>query len=237
MPVAFDLMMLTIDPTRAPQLNHGRAQLAMGGALLTDLVVAERCEVEEKRREARVRLVSNQTLGSPAHDLAMARMKIGKAVRGSALVRQLGQGMPAMVLDQLAVHGAVAVHTQRTLRVFTTRRVEVLDTARRDWLAGAVRRVLLGHAPPDEVTGPLVGLLAASGRVGELVDPVDHAAALARARAIVNGDWAASATRRAVISATQMTSEIVWDYGGGGGGDGDSGGGDGGGGDGGGGGD
>lgn len=232
MPVAFDLMMLTIDSTRAPQLNHGRAQLAMGGALVTDLVVAERCEVEERRREARFRLVSNRSLGSPAHDLAMARMTMGKAVRGSALVRQLGQRMPAMVLDQLAAHGAVAVHTQRTLRVFTSRRVEVLDTARRDWLAGAVHRVLLGHAPPDEVTGPLVGLLAASGRIGELVDPVEQPAALARARAIVNGDWAASATRRAVIRATQTTSEIVWDHGGGGdGGDGgDSGGGDGGGG-------
>ncbi len=231
MPVAFDLMMLTIDPTRAPQLNHGRAQLAMGGALLMDLVVAERCEVEEKRREARVRLVSNQSLGSPAHDLAMARMKMGKAVRSSALVRQLGQGMPAMVLDQLAAHGAVVVRSERMLRVFTSRRVEVLDAARRDWLAGAVRRVLLGHAPPDEVTGPLVGLLAASGRIGGLVDPVDQVAAAERAKAIVNGDWAASATRRAVIRATQVTSEAVWDSGGGDGGDGgDGGGGDGGGG-------
>lgn len=242
MPVAFDIMMLAIDSSRGIQHNYRRNEIVLGGALLMDLVVAERCEVEERRRDARIRLVGNRPLGSPAHDLAMARMKLGKTVRGSVLLRQLGQGMPGMLVNQLCAHGSVAVHTRRSLRVFTTQHVEVVDTARRDWLAGAVRQVLLGLAPPDDVTGPLIGLLAASGRVADRVDDVDLPAARDRAKAIANGDWAASATRREVIRATRVCSELVVDYGssgdwGDGDGDGGDGGGDGGGGDGGGGGD
>ncbi|NYI43118.1 hypothetical protein BJ993_000198 [Nocardioides aromaticivorans] len=210
MSVASDLVLVTIDPvTGRSLLGSSETDPVLGGALLVDLVLAERADVRGAPRKARVRLVTGRPLDSLPHDRALARLRPGRDPRASALVPRLGKGARALVLEQLVAEEALAPRRARVLGVFPTTRYDVVDPARRERLVASVRAVLAGQVPPDDVTGPLVGLLQAGGVVKRLVPAPERRAAVRRAKEIAKGDWAGSAARAAVVAASSAASAAV----------------------------
>lgn len=210
MTVATDLVLITIDPaTGRSLLGSSETDPVLGGALLVDLVLAERADVEGPPKRARVRLVTDRPTGSPPHDRALARLRPGRDPKASALVPKLGKGARALLLDQLVAEEALVARHARVLGVFPATRYDVIDPARRERLVGSVATVLAGQVPPDDVTGPLVGLLQAGGVVRRLIAPPERRAAVRRAKAIAKGDWAGSAAKAAVIAASSAASAAV----------------------------
>lgn len=210
MSLATDLVLITTDPaTGRSLLGSNETDPVLGGALLVDLVLAERAEVEGVPKKARVRLVSGRRLDSPPHDRALARLKPGRDPRASTLVPKLGRGARSLLLDQLVAEEALVPRRARVLGVFPTTRYDVVDPARRDRLVGSLRAVLGGQVPPDDVTGPLVGLLQAGGVVKRLVPDPERRAAVRRAKEIAKGDWAGSAAKAAVVAASSAASAAV----------------------------
>lgn len=225
MTLASDLVLITTDPaTGRSLLGSNETDPVLGGVLLVDLVLAERVEVEGPPKRARVRLVSTRPLDSPPHDTALGRLEPGRHPKASTLVPKVGRGARALLLEQLVAQEALAPRRERVLGVFPTTRYDVVDTARRERLAAALDAVLSGRVPPDDVTGPLIGLLQAGGVVKRLVPPTERRAAVRKAKDIARGDWAGSAAKAALIAAASAVSVAASDAssadGGGSGGDG-----------------
>ncbi|MDQ6525397.1 GPP34 family phosphoprotein [Nocardioides sp. LHD-245] len=210
MTVAGDLVLITTDPVSGRSLLGGtETDPVVGGALLVDLVLAGRCAVVGPPKRARVRVVTTTPVGSAAHDGALARLRPGRDVKAATVVPRLGKGARQRLLGQLVAEEALAPRREKVLWVFTTTRYDVVDIARRDALLAPVLAVLLGRAEPDEVTGPLVGLLSSGGAVPRLVGGPDRRAAVRRAKDVARGEWAGAAVNAAVASANAAVTAAV----------------------------
>lgn len=203
MAIAEELVLIAVDPIkRRSLLGSGAADAVVGGAVLVDLVVAERCEVDGPAKKARVHTTSTTPLGSPVHDRALSRLKVGQRQPASRLVPRLGKGAHAGVLAALVAEGELVATRHQRLGFLTVTRYDIPDPARRDALLAEVRRVLVGEVEPDERTGPLVGLASAGDLVKHLVPGEQRKAATRRAKAIAKGDWAGTAAAAAVAAAS-----------------------------------
>lgn len=210
MSLAGDLVLVTTDPDSGRSLiGSTESDPVLGGAVLVDLVLAERCAVEGPPKRARLRVVSTVPVGTVAHDRALALVKPDRDHKVASLVPRLGKGARQPLLDQLVAEEALAPRQEKVLRFFTATRYDVVDTVRRDQVLAPVRAVLLGDAEPDDATGPLVGLLSAGGVVSRLVDRSERRDAVARAKEVARGDWAGAATSAAVAAASSAVTAAV----------------------------
>ncbi|MEV5001670.1 GOLPH3/VPS74 family protein [Nocardioides sp. LML1-1-1.1] len=209
MTIASDLVLLTIDPATGRSLLGSTATgPVLGGAVLVDLVLAERVAVDGDPKWAKAALVSGTSVGSVPHDRALARISPGSHPRVRNLVPRLGRKVRDDVLDVLVAEQAVVARKEKALGLFPVTRYDVRDTARRDRVLDRVRAVLAGGAP-DETTGPLVALLQAGDVVKKLVPKDERRAAVRRAKEVVQGDWAGTAVRQAVVAATTAATTAI----------------------------
>lgn len=210
MTIASDLVLLTLDPATGRSLLGSTATgPVLGGAVLVDLVLAERVAVDGDPKWAKAALVSGTSVGSVPHDRALARISPGSHPRVRNLVPRLGKKVREDVLDALVAEQAVAARQEKVLGLFPVTRYDVRDTARRDRVLDRVRAVLAGGAPDETTTGPLVALLQAGDVVKKLVPKDERRAAVRRAKEVVQGDWAGTAVRQAVVAATTAATTAI----------------------------
>lgn len=210
MGVAADLTLISIDPgTGRSLIGSTESEPVTGRAALVDLVLAERCEVAGEGRKARVRLVAPTSLGDGALDHALSRIKPGRDHKASSLVPRIGKGTRALLLDQLVVEGALAPRREKVLGLVPVVRYDVVDGARRDALVAGVVGVLLGHAEPDDATGPLIGLLWAGNVIKRIVPGPERSAARKRAKVIAKGEWAGAASKAAVAATNAAVTAAI----------------------------
>lgn len=210
MTIAADLVLISVDPaTGRNLLGSSESDPVVGGAVLVDLVLAERCAIEGEGKKARVQLVDPRPVGSAPHDRALGRVRPGRNQRASSLVPRLGKGTRALLLDQLVAAGALGATPTKVLWIFPSTRHHVVDTVRRDALVAAVLEVLRGEADPDDTTGPLVGLLSAGGAVRRLVPRHERKAAVRRGREIARGEWSGAAAQAAITAASTAVTAAV----------------------------
>lgn len=199
--VAQTLLLLALDPlTGKVRLPSARSDAALGGAVLIDLVMLGRLELVGTGRRARVAVADTTPLDDPDLEAAFARVRQRGHQRPASLVPRLGRKQRAATLAALE-RRAVVRDQHRTRLGIPLERFELVDAARRDDLVGRVRQVLLQGQPADDVTGPLVGLLAATGLVTLVVDKHDVRRARKRAEEVSEGDWASEGVRRAIRDA------------------------------------
>lgn len=210
MSIAGDLVLITTDPGSGRSLLGGtETDPVLGGALLVDLALAERCEVAGTPKRARVRVVTTTPLGSLPHDRALARLRPGRDAKAASVVPRLGKGARQLLLDQLVEEEALVPRRQKVLGILPTTRYAVLDTGRRDAVLAPVLAVLLGQAEADDGTGPLVGLLSSGGAVPKLVTGPGRRAAVRRAKDVARGEWAGAAANAAVAAANAAVTAAV----------------------------
>lgn len=210
MTIAADLVLISVDPDSGRSLlGPSESDPVVGGAVLVDLVLAERCAIEGVGKKARVRLVDPRPIGSAPHDKALERVRPDKAPRASSVVPKLGRGTRTLLLDQLVTEGALGATPEKVLRIFPSTRHHVVDHGRRDALVATVLRVLRGEEDPDEATGPLVGLLSAGNAIRRLVPKEERKAAVRRGREIARGEWSGAAAQAAITAASSAVTAAV----------------------------
>lgn len=210
MGLAADLTLIAIDPANGKSLlGTTESEPVTGGAALVDLVIAERCEVDGEGRKARVRLIDATPLGDAALDHALSRIKPGRDHKASSLVPRIGKGTRALVLEQLVADEVLTPRREKVLGLVPVVRYDVADPGRRDLLVAGVTRVLLGQAEPDDVTGPLIGLLSAGNVVKKIVIGPERSMAVRRAKSIAKGNWAGAASKAAVDATTAAVAAAI----------------------------
>ncbi|WP_278314777.1 GOLPH3/VPS74 family protein [Lolliginicoccus levis] len=214
MGVAHDLVLLTTDPQSGKSyISSTVSDAVLGGALLLELVTAERLAVKGEGRRARVQVLDKHPLGDPLLDEALGRLVDRKPQKPANAVTRLGKRAQKQVCAELAEQRVVAPRVVKILGLFPTTRHDVLDTRRRSELASGVKACVLRGARPDDVTGPLIALLSAADILKPLVGKRDAKAAKARAKKIAAGDgsteWASKGVREAVQAANAAVAAGV----------------------------
>lgn len=206
-----DLMLLLLDDDGASIQAAGTLYYTLGGAVLTELALLGRVEVDDTGvlNGPRVTPAGEGPLPDPllqwAHDIVAA-----KTQRVQPLLVAIGADLGRKVLDRLVDRGLIQQAESRILGVFRSTKWPATDTLHEKHLRGRIRRVLEGGETPDPRTAATIGLLYASGAMPSLRPPVPWTSkTVTRAQALANGKWGPEAVATAVTRTAASVAASV----------------------------
>jgi hypothetical protein len=213
------LLLVLDDVTGRPVADASYLQEVAGGALLVELALMRRVDLAGDAtgwRSGRVVVRDQGTTGRPLLDRALTTVKSKEGSKPKSLVEVLARTKPAdAALDGLVARGLLRREEGRILGIFPTTRWPAADSRHEEQVRRTLARVLLDGATPDERTGALVAILAATRQAGRVMaagaplTPTDRREVDRRAKEIGESSWAAGAARVAVEEITAATMSAI----------------------------
>ena len=228
--LAEDLQLLLLDPASGrPLTDATRLDLALAGALVVELALHGRVDVEARRLLGSTLVVGDGApLGEPLLDTALQQLRAREGQRPAAALNRLKRGLRARVLARLAQRGDVEARTATVWGLVPVRRWPPSPSARHDLHArlaalltappstaattGAARTGADAGGGPPQREAALVALLHAVDAVPKLfaaTTGLSRRELKQRAGALSEGDWAAAAVRRAVRDVQVATTAAI----------------------------
>jgi hypothetical protein len=195
-----DLMLLLMDDDGASVQSAGTLHYALGGAVLTELALLGRVEIDDSGvvNGPRVTPAGAGPLPDPLLQSAYETVA-EKTQRVQPLLLALGADLWRVVRDRLVDRGLLRREERRWLGVFRSTRWPAADERHEAQLRVRIRRVLEGGEEPDPRTAALIGLLSASGALPSLRPPLPWTTQTAtRAQELERGQWGPAAVGTAV---------------------------------------
>ena len=210
--LAEDLLLLLLDDETGRIAAAQALQPALGGALLTELALAERVRVGEKAgfwTAAKVE-VTGTPVGEPMLDHAL-EVVAQKPRPAQDVVNRLGKGAKEQLLERLCDRGVLQRREDRVLGIFPRTTWPAADSTHEAEVRRQLDGVLLQGLTPDGRTAALIALLSAVDQVHKVVraDGVPHRQVKARAKEIADGAWAAKAVKDSVAAAQAATMAAI----------------------------
>jgi hypothetical protein len=197
--LAEELLLLALDDDTGKvvvtELDKGLA-----GAVLIELALRERIRVAEKGetvRAGRLVLKPGAAPGHPVLDDALRLLSAREGRKPKDVLGPLAKGLRARLTGSLVDAGVLRREMRKVLGFFPTERLPARDATHETTVRERIAAALAG-AEPDERTAALVALLSALNAVTTVLDVRDRRAARRRAKEIAEGQWAATAVRKAV---------------------------------------
>ncbi len=176
----------------------GQLDLAVAGAVLVELALAQRVNTDHKH----LTVVDAAPTGDALLDQALARMAGDRPRSAKDWVTRLQKGTREQVLDRLVTAGLLRRQTNRVLGIFPVTRFP--DAAPGSSLSPEheLRRrleavVLHGQQPTDR-TAALIALLHAGGLRAAAFPDAPRRQTERRMKEVSEGSWAGEAVRKAV---------------------------------------
>jgi len=210
--IAEDLLLLLLDDERGTVMSS-HADVALGGALLLELALAEAVLVRERTSiwsGAKVAVTPGARVADPV--LAEALARVAERERSASdLVNRLGRGARSALTARLADRGILRREDGRVLGLFPRTRWPEADGTHEDEVRRRLTAVLVQGLDPDPRTGALVALLSAVDKAPSAVELAGVPARDVRRRAkqVAEGAWAAKAVRDAIAAATAATTAAI----------------------------
>jgi hypothetical protein len=183
----------------------------LGGALLLELALAEKVDVEDKK----VVVLDSAPTGDPLIDSALRQVVEDQKTRKPGhWIAKFAENARAQVLDQLVSEGVVRREKDKVLWVFPRTRypaahgVEpVAETEARQRMVAAVS----GSGPVEPRTAALCALVAATDLDKKIFADLDRGQVKDRLKQIGEGAWAAAAVKKSIeeIQAALMIAIIA----------------------------
>lgn len=198
------LLLLTDDVTGKPLVDSQRLTYAAAGAVLVELVLADRVAVTDGGRWGsgpRVAVVNPTPLGDQVLDAALSRVVAGRQpVGASSLLGGLGKGLLDALRTRLAARGILRRVDGKVLGLFPTSAWPAVDSQHEAGLRWALRDVLLTGRTPTAREACLVALLHATDQVPKqfAADGVTRGQLRDRAKEISAGNVGGEAVKRAI---------------------------------------
>jgi hypothetical protein len=209
--IAEDVLLLATDDATGKSGNY-TVQLdpALAGAVLIELVVARRVDLQGEGKKALVVVIDKTPLGDAILDPALRDLLEKGPIKPVAAIGRLGKGLRARLYDGLHDRGILRRERAKVLGLFPTTRWPAQDSHYEDDLRGQLTDALvLGQEPTGRVAA-VIAVLSAADMLGAVVDKPDLKAAKARGEKIGEGNWASDGVRKA-IQDTQaaMTTAVM----------------------------
>jgi hypothetical protein len=217
------LLLLTEDRTGKLLAPASQIDIALGGALLVELVLERRVDVTEGhggQRKGRLVVTDASPTSDRLLDEALAILAAQQGKKPRAALAPLGKGLRQRLHARLAEQGLLRERHGRILGIIPTHRWPAGDTAHEDLVRAPLLEALRTGSTADPRAGAIVALLHALRAVGKVIDPaaagVTSKELKASAERIADGDWASQAVREAidqalaaVIAATSSSTSVV----------------------------
>lgn len=209
------LLLLTDDVTGKPTVDGQRLTYALAGAVLVELVLADRLAPTDAGRwgsGSRVAVVSQTPLGDPLLDESLQRVTARKQpVAAQALLTTIGKGLADSLRTRLTERGILRAAEGRTLGIFPTRVWPAADSRHEAQLRTALWEVVVRGRDPQPREACLVSLLHALDQVPKQfrADGVTSRQLQVRAKAIAEGNIGGDAVRRAVDAANAAVVAVI----------------------------
>jgi hypothetical protein len=201
-----ELLLLVYDDAGSPQASMQSVDYGLAGALLTELMLAERIAVPDKR----VVVTDAGPTGDPLVDQALARVAADRRGRKPKdWIGPLSSGLRPKVLDRLVAAGLLRREQDRVLWVFPRTRFPSTSGAEPLPETEARRRLLAavdGTGPVDPRTAALCALVRAVGVERLAVPDRPKRQVQERFAEIVAAAWPADAVRKAI---TEMEAAVA----------------------------
>ncbi|HYQ75739.1 GOLPH3/VPS74 family protein [Cellulomonas sp.] len=211
--IAEDLLLLLLDDAKGTPTSS-YVDVALGGALLVELALAEAVHVRERTSVwsgAKVAVTPGAAVSDPL--LAEALRRVAERERAASdLVTRLGKGARDALATRLAERGILRREDDKVLGLFPRTRWPEADGRHEDEVRARLTAVLVQGLDPDPRTGALVALLHAVGAAPSAVDRGGVPARDVRRRAkdVAEGAWAAKAVQDAITASTAaMTAAMA----------------------------
>jgi hypothetical protein len=203
--IAEDLLLLLLDDEKGTATSS-YVDVALGGAVLLELALAEAVTVRERTSiwsGAKVVATPGAVVDDPV--LAAGLATVAERERSASdLVNRLGKGVKAVLAERLATRGLLQRQDDKVLGLFPRTRWLAADTAHEVEVRRRLSAVLVQGVEPDARTGALVALLASVDKAPASVDHegVPKRDVRRRAKEVAEGAWAADAVKDAIAAST-----------------------------------
>ncbi|MEO3855534.1 GPP34 family phosphoprotein [Acrocarpospora sp. B8E8] len=205
--IAEDVLLLAYREDKGtPLISAGELDLALAGALLAELAIADRIAVQDKT----LVVVNPAPVGDAELDAVLARIVTEnqkKPRKPSWFVSKISSDkLRKRLLAGLAERGILSEQQRKLLGIFPTKRYPELDGSVERDLRQRVQSVLAG-ADPDERIGVLIALMHACRLARKAFPEADKE----RIKEISAGAWAGDAVRATIeaVNAAVMAAVIA----------------------------
>lgn len=211
--IAEDMLLLLLDDEKGSDVLTSYVATVLGGAVLIELAMIGAVDVEEKSsvwRSAKVRV--NPAVVPEDEVLRRAAEVVAQKDRSAQdLVDRLGKGLKEQLADRLVQRGILGQRRDKVLGLFPRTRWPAIDSAHEARVRQALTATLVQGIDPGPRTAAVVALLSSIDRAHKVVDHrgLSRNDVRKRAKAIAEGEWAATAVRDAVSAATAAVAAAV----------------------------
>lgn len=211
MNLAQDFALLAYDNDSKPRLDDSSLDHGLGGALLLELVLAGKVDIEDKRVVVR----DGGPTGDSLADVALRQIaEDGVARKPGHWVGKFAKNARGQVMERLAAEGVVRKEQHKVLGVFPRTRYTAANGVEPAPAAEAEARLRAAMTTSGAVeprTAALCALVAATGLDKKMFKDLDRKQVKARLRDIGDRDWAAVAVKKTIeeIQAAIMVSVIA----------------------------
>lgn len=209
------LLLLTDDVTGKPVVDSQRLSFALAGAVLVDLVLAERLTITDAGRwgsGSRVAVASSAPLDDAVLEEALRRAgQRRQPVGAQALLTTLAKQLPDALRARLVERGILRAEEGRVLGIFPTRAWPAADSRHEAAVRAALWDVVVQGRTPTEREVCLVALLHAVGQVPKQFATAGMTSRQLRdrAKALSQGNVGGEAVRRAIEAANAAVIAMV----------------------------
>ncbi|MFC0106243.1 GOLPH3/VPS74 family protein [Kibdelosporangium aridum] len=206
---AHDLLLLVLDDETG-RITPGVSEpdKAMAGAVLVDLAARGLVDVTDK---GRLVMLSAEPPTEPVLRRGLAVVEEFDGRKPEAALGRLAKGLREQLAGELVDGGILRREEHKVMGLFRTNRLLANNNSYESEMRSRLSLVLSGERQPDARTGPLIALLHAMDAVTKVLVVGDKKTAKRRAKEIAQGDWAATAVRKAVqaMQAAVIASVVV----------------------------
>ena len=189
-------------------------RMAMGGAILAELLLDGHVEIVKVRRRDLVSVVDSNPTGDVLLDECLTRIAGSKRRQAAQTWVTRFSGIKRLkerVANQLVERGILRLHESTVLLIFKRQVYPELDPAPEAALVGRVREAIDGDGEVDPRTTIIVALTSAANMLPTLFDRKTLRRHKRRIEAIIESEVAGEATRDAVaaVQAAVMTAVVI----------------------------
>lgn len=209
-----DLMLLAFKDKEGTVTGGAMYTYAIGGAVIAELVMAQRVKIEADRKRQLLTVVDSAALSDPLLDEWLAAITASKKRRQvSEWVGKIAgtRDLKHRVATQLCRRGILRTAEDQVLWIFTRRVYPELDPKPERELVGRLEAAIFGDEDVDPRTAVLIGIAYNCGILPAVFDKKRLKERKSRIAQIADGSLAVGATAEAIeaMQAAIMVAVII----------------------------
>jgi hypothetical protein len=200
------LLLLYHPESGRPLVSSGKADLALGGALLVELAERQRITLSEANRVTKSRtvvVVDPTPTGDEVLDEALRRISAQRSARAQVVVARIAKGVRGQLLKRLAGQNMLRFEQTKLGGIIPAGAWPAVDVLRTGGHKRGLRQVLFDQRQPTRQEAAIISLLHAVGGTAKVLGGagLERRELKQRGKAIAEGEAAADVVHQALKAA------------------------------------